>query len=229
MPLIYKCWVISKRGAPVTPPFRLNTARRPNAGVAEELCPCGAGCIRSYKKVKLLKLGLGSVYRCWKNEDGTEIWILKKEVQHVYLIGAAVIIGMKLLKNQLYYCNTNKCLLNKPKQRSIVEKDPIFTLNIPMIRCKTPWYMRWKWVIFTQFAGGWGTHSGKDKADTGGMRKMVAQMINSSKIHELITYSAKALLSTLSPVNMRITLLRFIESWKYREKWRFLLRNFSVE
>ena len=67
-------------------------------------------------------------------------------------------------------------------------------------------------MIFTQFAGGGGPHSGKDKADTGGMRKMVAQMINSSKIHELITYSAKALLSTLSPVNMRITLLRFIES-----------------
>lgn len=44
------------------------------------------------------------------------------------------------------------------------------------------------------------------------MRKMVAQMINSSKIHEFITYSAKALLSTLSPVNMRITLLRFVES-----------------
>lgn len=25
----------------MTPPFRLNTARRPNAGVAEELCPLG--------------------------------------------------------------------------------------------------------------------------------------------------------------------------------------------
>lgn len=50
----------------MTPPFRLNTARRPNAGVAEELCPCGTGCIQSYKNVKLLKLGLGlgSVYRC---------------------------------------------------------------------------------------------------------------------------------------------------------------------
>lgn len=45
----------------------------------------------------------------------------------------------------------------------------------------------------------------------GGMRKMVAQMINSSKIHELITYSANVLLSTLSPVNMRATLLRFVE------------------
>lgn len=33
----------------MTPPFRLNTARRPNAGVAEEPCPYGAGCIRSYK------------------------------------------------------------------------------------------------------------------------------------------------------------------------------------
>lgn len=33
----------------MTPPFRLNTARRPNAGVAEELCPLGVGCIRSYK------------------------------------------------------------------------------------------------------------------------------------------------------------------------------------
>lgn len=43
------------------------------------------------------------------------------------------------------------------------------------------------------------------------MRKMVAQMINSSKIHELITYSANVLLSTLSPVNMRATLLRFID------------------
>ena len=54
--------------------------------------------------------------------------------------------------------------------------------------------------------------SGRDNADVGGMRKMVAQMINSSKIHELITYSANVLLSTLSPVNMRATLLRFIES-----------------
>jgi len=44
------------------------------------------------------------------------------------------------------------------------------------------------------------------------MRKMVAQMINTSKIHELITYSAKALLSTLSQANMRATLLRFVES-----------------
>lgn len=43
---------------------------------------------------------------------------------------------------------------------------------------------------------------------------MAAQMINTSKIHELITYSAKDqdLLSTLSPVNMRATLLRFVES-----------------
>lgn len=32
-------------------------------------------------------------------------------------------------------------------------------------------------------------------------------MVNTSKIHELITYSAKALLSTLSPVNMRATCL----------------------
>lgn len=54
--------------------------------------------------------------------------------------------------------------------------------------------------------------SGRDNADVGGMRKMVAQMINSSKIHELITYSANVLLSKLSPVNMRATLLRFIES-----------------
>ena len=46
----------------------------------------------------------------------------------------------------------------------------------------------------------------------GGMRKMVVQMINSSKIHELITYSANVLLSILSPVNMRATLLRFVES-----------------
>ena len=46
----------------------------------------------------------------------------------------------------------------------------------------------------------------------GKMRKMVAQMINSSKIHVLITYSANVLLSTLSPVNMRATLLRFVES-----------------
>lgn len=53
---------------------------------------------------------------------------------------------------------------------------------------------------------------GRDNADVGGMRKMVVQMINSSKIHELITYSANALLSRLSPVNMRATLLRFVES-----------------
>ena len=33
------------------------------------------------------------------------------------------------------------------------------------------------------------------------MRKMAVQMIDASKIHELITYSAKVLLSTLSPVN----------------------------
>lgn len=53
---------------------------------------------------------------------------------------------------------------------------------------------------------------GRDNADVGKKRKMVAQMINTSKIHELITYSANVLLSTLSPVNMRATLLRFIES-----------------
>lgn len=53
---------------------------------------------------------------------------------------------------------------------------------------------------------------GRDNADMGKMRKMVAQMINSSKIHVLITYSANVLLSTLSPVNMRATLLWFIES-----------------
>lgn len=53
---------------------------------------------------------------------------------------------------------------------------------------------------------------GRDNADMGKMRKMVAQMINSSKIHELITYFANALLSTLSSVNMRATLLRFVES-----------------
>ena len=33
--------------------------------------------------------------------------------------------------------------------------------------------------------------SGRDNADVGGMIKMVAQMIETSKIHELITYSAK--------------------------------------
>lgn len=43
------------------------------------------------------------------------------------------------------------------------------------------------------------------------MIKMVAQMMKTSKIHELITYSANVLLSTLSPVNMRATLLRFVE------------------
>ena len=53
---------------------------------------------------------------------------------------------------------------------------------------------------------------GRDNADMGKMRKMVAQMINSSKIHVLITYSANVLLSTLSLVNMRATLLWFIES-----------------
>ena len=37
-------------------------------------------------------------------------------------------------------------------------------------------------------------------------------MINTSKIHELITYSAKALLNTLSQANMRATLLRGVES-----------------
>ena len=52
---------------------------------------------------------------------------------------------------------------------------------------------------------------GRDNADVGGMRKMVAQMINLSKIYELITYSAYVLLSTLSPVNMRATLLQFVE------------------
>ena len=36
------------------------------------------------------------------------------------------------------------------------------------------------------------------------MRKVVAQMIKTSKIHELITYSANVLLSTLSSVNMRL-------------------------
>ena len=44
------------------------------------------------------------------------------------------------------------------------------------------------------------------------MRKVVAQMIKTSKIHELITYSANVLLSTLLLVNMRATLLRFVES-----------------
>lgn len=42
----------------------------------------------------------------------------------MYLIGAAVIIGMKLLKNQLYYCNTNKCLLNNwYKEKGLTKKD----------------------------------------------------------------------------------------------------------
>lgn len=41
------------------------------------------------------------------------------------------------------------------------------------------------------------------------MRKMVEQMINSSKIHELITYSANVLLSILSPVNMRAIYTQF--------------------
>ena len=53
---------------------------------------------------------------------------------------------------------------------------------------------------------------GRDNADVGGMRKMVEQMINSSKIHEFITYADNVLLSTLSPINMRATLLRFVES-----------------
>lgn len=53
---------------------------------------------------------------------------------------------------------------------------------------------------------------GRDNADVGGMRKMVTQMIDLSRIHELITYLANVLLSTLSPVNMRVTLLRFVES-----------------
>lgn len=33
---------------------------------------------------------------------------------------------------------SRECLLNKQKQRSIVKKDQIFTLNIPKIRCKMP-------------------------------------------------------------------------------------------
>lgn len=44
------------------------------------------------------------------------------------------------------------------------------------------------------------------------MRKKGSTDDKTSKIHELITYSANALLSTLSPVNMRATLLRFVES-----------------
>lgn len=44
------------------------------------------------------------------------------------------------------------------------------------------------------------------------MIKMAIQMINTSKIHEFITYSANVLLSTLSQANMRATLLRFVES-----------------
>ena len=43
----------AREEAPVTPPFRLNTARRPNAGVAEELCLVVPGCIRSYKNVNV--------------------------------------------------------------------------------------------------------------------------------------------------------------------------------
>ena len=39
-----------------------------------------------------------------------------------------------------FCCNSrpDQCLLNKQTQRSIVKKGPIFTLNIPKIRCKTP-------------------------------------------------------------------------------------------
>ena len=46
------------------------------------------------------------------------------------------------------------------------------------------------------------------------MRKMttrITQMINTSKIHELITYFEKFVLSILSQANMRATFLRFVE------------------
>ena len=58
-------------------------------------------------------------------------------------------------------------------------------------------------ICYTNFRRMRNTEWGRDKADVGRMRKMAAQMINTSKIHELITYSANVLLSTLSPVNMR--------------------------
>ncbi len=64
--------------------------------------------------------------------------------------------------------------------------------------------------------------------DVGGMRKMVAQMINSSKIHELITYSANVLLSTLSPVNMRATLLRFIDHENIGKNGDFYFATFLL-
>ena len=57
------------------------------------------------------------------------------------------------------------------------------------------------------------------------MRKVVAQMIKTSKIHELITYSANVLLSTLSSVNMRTSVNNefLCESRKlliqYRKEW----------
>ena len=164
------------------------------------------------------------------------------------MVGSSFLFARKWTKKQEMYLHKTKnenytppccyfsgelevveCLLNKQKQRSIVKKDLIFTLNIPKIRCKTPWKMSRKWAFVIQIFGGWGTHRTVDSWDMGWMIKTGFQMINTSKIHELITYSAKALLSTLSPVNMRATLLRFVESWKYREKWWFLLRNFSVE
>lgn len=60
------------------------------------------------------------------------------EKLRIGMFDATVIIGTKNSWNELHYCSINKCLLNKPKQRSIVKKDLIFTLNIPKIRCKTP-------------------------------------------------------------------------------------------
>lgn len=44
------------------------------------------------------------------------------------MFGATVIIGTKNSWNELHYCSINKCLLNKPKQRSIVEKNLFCTL-----------------------------------------------------------------------------------------------------
>ena len=68
---------------------------------------------------------------------------------------------------------------------------------------------------------------GRDNADVGGMRKMVAQMINSSKIHELITYSANVLLSTLSLVNME-KLLRLTLETRRISDGKIMLKPFGL-
>ena len=153
MPL-YRFWAISRKKVAIDDPLKAEYRQTALRRRRQEL-PFGWG-IRSYEIIdRWVKLG----WFCG--------WIRAEKIKKIraycyWNVSRCSSNGHDDWKIVLKKCHSRLygCLLNKPKQRSIVKKDLIFTLNRPEIRCKTPWYMRWKWVIFTQFAGGWGTHLG---------------------------------------------------------------------